>query len=70
MGSILEDKELMKMHVDLQKTFPDIPCVSQIHGGPFLRRGDTKETSQHPFQYRMWWERHWSTGNLGISTPN
>ena len=25
------------------KTIPDIPCVSQIHGGPSLRRGDTKE---------------------------
>ena len=35
------------MHVDLQKkkkkTFPDIPCVSQMHGGPSLRRGDTNE---------------------------
>ena len=31
------------MHVDLLKTFPDIPCVSQMHGGPSLRRGDMKE---------------------------
>ena len=26
--------------MDLQKTFPDIPDVSQISGGPSLRRGD------------------------------
>ena len=25
------------------KTFPEKPCVSQMHGGPSLRRGDTKE---------------------------
>ena len=37
--AILEDTELMKMHVDLQKTFPDIPCVSQMLGGPSLRLG-------------------------------
>ena len=43
MDSILEDKELMKMHVDLQKRFPEKPCVSQMHGGPSLRRGDTNE---------------------------
>ena len=36
------------MHVDLQKTFPDIPCVSQMHGGPTLRRGDTKEGLNNP----------------------
>ena len=27
----------------MQKTFPDIPYVSQMHGGPSLRHGDTKE---------------------------
>ena len=31
------------MHVDLKKTFPDIPCVFQMHGGLSLRRGDTNE---------------------------
>ena len=25
--------------LDLQKTFPDVPCVSQIVGGPLLRLG-------------------------------
>ena len=48
MDSILEDKELMKMHVDLQKRFPEIPCVSQMHGGPSLRRDDTKENLNNP----------------------
>ena len=42
MDSILEDKELKRKHVDLQKR-PDIPCVSQVLGGPSLRRGDTNE---------------------------
>ena len=30
------------------KTFPDIPDVSQISGGPSLRRGDTKESLNIP----------------------
>ena len=30
------------MHVDLQKRFP-IYRVSQMHGGPSLRGGDTNE---------------------------
>ena len=46
--SILEDKELIKMQVDLQKTFPDIPCVSQTHGGPSLRHGTPKEGLNNP----------------------
>ena len=46
--SILEDKVLMKMHVDLQKTFPDIPCVSQMLGGPSLRLGTRKERLSIP----------------------
>ena len=46
--SIFEDKELMKMQVDLQKTFPDIPCVSQMLGGRSLRRGDTKKCLNIP----------------------
>ena len=39
--SILEDKEPMKMQVDLRKTCPEKPC--QMLGGPSLRRGDTNE---------------------------
>ena len=46
--AILEDKDLMKMLVDMQKTFPDIPCVSQILGGPSLRLGDTKDYRNIP----------------------
>ena len=30
------------------ETFPDIPCVSQMHGGPSLRRGDTNEDLNIP----------------------
>ena len=41
--AILGDKVLMKTHLDLQKRFPDIPCVSQMLGGPSLRHGVTKE---------------------------
>ena len=38
----------MKKSVDLQKTFPDKPCVSQMLGGPSLRHGDTKEGLNQP----------------------
>ena len=34
--------------MDLQKTFPDIPGVSQISGGPSLRRGDTNGGLNNP----------------------
>ena len=34
--------------MDLQKTFPDIPGVSQMSGGPSLRRGDMKEGLNNP----------------------
>ena len=47
-GAILLDKELMKMQVDLQKTFPDIPDVSQMSGSPSLRRGDTNKGLNNP----------------------
>ena len=46
--SILENKELMKMQVDLQKTFPEIPCVSQMLGGPSLRLAIMKECLNIP----------------------
>ena len=39
MDSLTADKVLKKTLLFLQKTFPDIPCVSQILGGPFLRLG-------------------------------
>ena len=43
-GSILEDKELAVEEAGgFAKTFPDIPGVSQMSGGPSLRRGDTNE---------------------------
>ena len=35
----LADKVLKKAPLDLQKKFPDIPCVSEISGGPSLRLG-------------------------------
>ena len=46
--AILEDKELMKMHVDLQKRFPIYHVWSQMLGGPSLRVGDTKECRNIP----------------------
>ena len=36
--SILEDKELMMTHLDLQETFPDIRCVSQMPAVGFAER--------------------------------
>ena len=46
--AILEDKVLMMTHLDLQKTFPDVPCVSQMLGGPSLRLGTIKECLSIP----------------------
>ena len=62
--SILEDKVLMKMHVESEKTFPDIPCVSQMHGGPSLRLGDTNEGLNMPSSIGGCREKHWSTGTV------
>ena len=39
MDSTLAGKVLKKTLLGLQKKFPDIPCVSEILGGPFLRLG-------------------------------
>ena len=49
------------MQVDLQKTFPDIPCVSQMLGGPSLRLGDTKECLNIPSSTGWRWN---DTGRL------
>ena len=38
----------MKMHVHLQKRSRCTHVVSQMHGGPSLRRGDTKESLNNP----------------------
>ena len=48
MDSILEDKELMKMQVDLQKRFPIYHVCPKLLGGPSLRLGDTKECRNIP----------------------
>ena len=45
---ILGDKVLMKTQLDLQNTVPDIPCVSQMLGGPSLRHGIPKERLSIP----------------------
>ena len=46
--AILEDKELMKMHVNLQKRFPIYHVCPKMLGGPSLRRGDTNEGLNNP----------------------
>ena len=65
--AILVDKVLMMTHLDLQKTFPDNhvcpKCLAALLCGSAVR-----EKSQHPFGCWVWWELHWSTGNVGIST--
>ena len=59
---------LKRTQLDLQKTFPDVPRVSRIASRPFSAARRYERMPQHPFRYRMRWERHWSTGNVGIST--
>ena len=44
----VSDKVLKKTHLDLQKTFPDIPCVSQMLGSPSLRLGTPQERLSIP----------------------
>ena len=66
--AILEDKELMKMHVDLQKNVSRYTMCVPNAWRPFFAARRYEGRSQHPFRYRMCWERHWSTGNVGIST--
>ena len=39
MDSIPADVVLKMTHLDLQKTFPEKPCVSQMLGGLSLRLG-------------------------------
>ena len=69
MYSILEDKELMKMHVDLQKRFPIYhvcpKCMAALLCGAAIRRKVSTI-----LQVSDVMERHWSTGNVGISTAN
>ena len=48
MDSIPAGKVLKRTQLDLQKTFPDIPCVSQMPGGPSLRLGILKERLSIP----------------------
>ena len=67
MDTILEDEVLMKTHLELQKTFPDIPYVSRMLGGPSLRRGDTKEGLNNPSGIGCGGN---DTGNVGISSAN
>ena len=54
--------------VGFAKTFPDIPCVSQILGGPFLRLGIPRERLSIPPGLWKKWEKRWLTGNVGLST--
>ena len=44
----LAEKVLKKTPLDLQKTFPDIPCVSQTLGGQLLRLGIPRERLSIP----------------------
>ena len=63
MDSILEDKELMKMHVALQKHFPMYhvypKCMVALLCCAAIRR---KASTSHKVSNE---ERHWSAGNVG-----
>ena len=48
MDSTPADKVPNKTLLDLQKTFSDLPCVSQMLGGPSLRLGIPKERLSIP----------------------
>ena len=57
------------MQVDLQKRFP-IYHVCPKCLRPFSAARRYERMPQHSFRYRIKWEWHWSTGNVGISTAN
>ena len=46
--SIPAGEVLKKTWLDLQETFPDIPCVSQMLGGPSLQLGIPEERLSIP----------------------
>ena len=46
------------------KTFPDIPDVSQVFGGPSVCRCDMNEGLNNPSKRRMFREYSWLTGNV------
>ena len=67
MDSILEDKELMKMHVDLQKTFPIYhmcpKCMEALLCGTAIRKKASTILlvldvvgKTHSSKYRVKWE--------------
>ena len=64
--AFLEDEVLMVMHLDLLKTFPDIPCVSNAWR-PFFAARRYEEVLTCLLVSD---EADWSTGNVGISTAN
>ena len=63
--AILVVKVLMMTHLDLQKRFPIYHVVPNAWR-PFSAARRYERMSQHPFRYWMRWERHWSTGNVGV----
>ena len=50
------------------KTFPDIPCVSQKLGGPFLRLDIPRERRSIPPGSGKSGKKRRLTGNVGLST--
>ena len=68
MDSIPADKVLKRTRLELQRTFPEKPCVSQMLGGPALRLGISIVRLSIPSGIGCEW--HWSTGNVGISTAS
>ena len=67
--AILEDQELMKMQVDLQKRFP-IYHVCPKCLAALLCGSATRKTVATFLQVSDEVGRHWSTGNVGIATAN
>ena len=54
--------------MDLQKTFPEKPGVSQMSGSPSMRRGDTNEGLNNPTKGGCLGNNIGLTGNVAIST--
>ena len=66
MDSTLADKVLKKTPLDLQKRFPIYHACSKCLAIVAARH--PQRTAQHSARISDKWEKHWLTGNVGLST--
>ena len=68
MDLTLADKVLKKTLLDLQNRFPIYDVCPKYLGANFFAARRSCRTAWHSSRHWMRWERHKSTGNVGMST--